>query len=462
MIGNTMGDDRNLKIHSKRKNVDSNTYLLLMFIAIELFMSFSFVGYIHIEPISLTFVYIPVLISGCILGPKESTIVGAVFGLASMWKASAFYVGVGGAIFSPSMSGKPLESIVLSIGSRALFGLVTGLLFSLAKKIPCPRIGIAVVASFGRILHAFIVYTCMMTLFPEAGFTVRDTLTDIQQNDFVPFTIITVVAVIVCYEFYRSPFFQKFMQRIHKVNQASAKIASGKWGVIATVILVTLASVSVAVYFTNRIETVMSQYNIRLSDDISYDLMHLQIQFLLGILSLAMIVIIVIILHQKNYSYLSYEARLDGLTGLLRRRYFFHIGEKLVKSSTGGYFIIMDIDRFKMINDTYGHPVGDQVLAKVADYFQEAFSRQNIFGRLGGDEFVALIISPLSKADIENTLNDMKDRLKKLQIQDLTVTCSIGVIPVDKNYSLEELYRQADHLLYEAKKNGKDQFVFGK
>ena len=56
-------------------------------------MSFSFLGYIHIEPISLTFVYIPVLMAGCMLGPKEAAAVGAVFGLASMWKASAFYVG---------------------------------------------------------------------------------------------------------------------------------------------------------------------------------------------------------------------------------------------------------------------------------------------------------------------------------------------------------------------------------
>ena len=76
-------------------------YLLCGLIAIELLMSFSFLGYFHIEPISITFAYIPILIAGCLMGPLESTLLGVVFGLASMWKASASYVSAGDRIFSP-------------------------------------------------------------------------------------------------------------------------------------------------------------------------------------------------------------------------------------------------------------------------------------------------------------------------------------------------------------------------
>lgn len=83
-----------------------NKYMLWALIALELFMSFSFLGYIHIDPISITFVYIPVLAAGCLMGPKEATLVGTIFGLASMWKASAYYVGVGDMIFSPIQSGR--------------------------------------------------------------------------------------------------------------------------------------------------------------------------------------------------------------------------------------------------------------------------------------------------------------------------------------------------------------------
>lgn len=89
----------------KTVSVRKNKYLFLCLITIELFMSFSFLGYIHIEPVSLTFVYVPVLMAGCILGAKEAAVIGAIFGLASMWKASAFYVTAGDAIFSPMISG---------------------------------------------------------------------------------------------------------------------------------------------------------------------------------------------------------------------------------------------------------------------------------------------------------------------------------------------------------------------
>ena len=122
----------------EHKVTEGNRYFFGFLIALEIFMSFSFLGYIHIEPISMTLSYIPVLIAGCVLGPKESTITGTVFGLASMWKASALYVGRGDAIFSPVMSGRPLESILMSVGARALFGLLTGLLYKLAKKKPFP------------------------------------------------------------------------------------------------------------------------------------------------------------------------------------------------------------------------------------------------------------------------------------------------------------------------------------
>lgn len=146
-----------MKKPGKIKTTESNIYLLWGLIAVELFMSFSFMGYIHIEPISLTFVYIPVLVAGCILGPKESALIGAVFGLASMWKASAFYVGAGDAIFSPVMSGKPLQSVLLSVGARALFGFLIGLLYQLAKKSRHPMAGIILVTSIGRTLHSFLV-----------------------------------------------------------------------------------------------------------------------------------------------------------------------------------------------------------------------------------------------------------------------------------------------------------------
>ena len=60
-------------------------YVLMALIALELLMSFSFLGYFHIAPISITIAFLPVMLAGALLGPLESTVVGLVFGLASMW-----------------------------------------------------------------------------------------------------------------------------------------------------------------------------------------------------------------------------------------------------------------------------------------------------------------------------------------------------------------------------------------
>ena len=383
-----------------------------------------------------------------------------------MWKASAFYVGRADAVFSPFASGDPLGSILLSVGTRTLFGLIIGLLFARAKKGRHPLIGILIVASIGRVVHTMLVYGCMQLLFPETGFKISNTWNDICRWDFIPFVIIADIIIFLCYRFQKSAFFQRLFQHIDMVDQMNSRVMPNRIGIAAALAFVLFSSFSVAIYFTNRIETVMVWYQIQVSNQIAYDLMHLQIQFLLGIISLAVLVIIVIVLYEKVSNYLYFEAKLDGLTGLMGRQQFFSVGEMLLRQNASrllgrsGCFIILDIDRFKTINDTYGHPVGDMILKSVAKNLCASFGSHNIFGRLGGDEFVALILDPLTKEEIEKALNGMKARMKET-VADLDVTCSAGVIPIEKGCSLQVLYRNADRLLYEAKKNGKDQIAFG-
>lgn len=238
-----------------------------------------------------------------------------------------------------------------------------------------------------------------------------------------------------------------------------------RWLVAA---LAFFASFAVAIYFTNRIETVMRQYQIKLNDEISYDLMHLQIQFLLGILSLGAMLLLAAMLYQKNADYLAYAARLDGLTGLLGRAQFFQAGDLRLaacqEADPGaqiGCFLILDVDHFKQINDTCGHPAGDRVLRAVADGLRQAFGPQALYGRLGGDEFVVLLLEPLARRQVADALAGLKASLARIEMDGRPVTCSIGVIPAENGASMERLYRDADRLLYEAKKNGRDQTAFG-
>ena len=458
-----------MKSVSGKKNPGSEKdgYLLWGLIAAELFMSFSFLGYVHIDPISLTFVYIPVLIAGCILRPGEATLVGAVFGLASMWKASAFYVGVGDAIFSPAMSGKPVQSILLSVGSRALFGFISGLLYRLAKKSKHPLGAIVAVSTIGRTLHSFCVYGFMEVLFPESGYTIANVLDEMKAWNYILSVLATDLVIALCYIWRNADRTKVFLDRIHTIDKLNTDVRRNRPAMAALMGVTALAAFSVALYFINRIKRVMSQYGIDLSERVSYDLMHLQMQFLLGILSLAALVIMGIILYQKNYNYLYYKARMDGLTGLHGRRQFFQIGERLLahmdqtNEERYGCFIILDVDEFKKINDKYGHPEGDRVLKEVANHLRQVFDQECLLGRLGGDEFVAMIYHPIEKKEIEMLLYRLRERIARIRLRETGVTCSVGVIPVEKYYTIDELYRSADRLLYEAKKKGKNQFAFG-
>ena len=442
-------------------------YLLWMLVALELFMSFSFLGYVHIEPISITFVYIPVLIAGCLLEPGEAALVGTIFGAASMWKASAFYVAAGDTFFSPLMSGKPVESLLLSIGTRALFGFTVGLLYKLAKSGPHPIISIVLVTSVGRTLHSAIVYIFMGALFPESGASLASTFSDAARLDF-PISVLAADAIVLlCWNIYRSEYIRCFLNRIRLVDSARHIYVHNRRLMGLLLALTLAASISVAFYFTSRIRSVMQRYGVILTDQMAYDVVHLQIQFLFGILSLTVLVVIVIVLQLKNFGYLYYEARLDGLTGLLSRRQFFQTGESLLASIVFeedefcGCFIILDVDSFKQINDRFGHPEGDRVLKKVAEALHQALGDRGILGRLGGDEFVAFIHTPISREEIESLLKGFKKQMREVRLQDQPVTCSIGVIPVEQGLRFDDLYHGADRLLYEAKKQGKDQFVFG-
>lgn len=400
------------------REIEDNYYLLWILIAVEFFMSFSFMGYVHIAPISLTFVYIPVMVAGCILGPKNSTIVGAVFGIASMWKASAFYVAAGDAIFSPVMSEKPFASILLSVGSRALFGLIIGLLYRVAKNSRHPIAGILLVSTVGRTIHTVLVYSFMQLLFPEAGFTLINTLDDIRRWDFLPFIVIVDAIVVICYLTSRSEFVRGVLERVRNVDQVNELSSRSRIGMAV-------------------------------------------------MLSLALLAIIFILMYQKNFNYLYYEARLDGLTGLMGRQQFFQAGKKILgemkfeREDAAGCFVILDVDSFKEINDRYGHPEGDRVLREVADHLRKAVGESGILGRLGGDEFVALIRVPLTGEEIETYMSRLREAFATIRVGEQSVTCSIGVIPLEPGVYIEDLYRSADHLLYEAKKKGKNQVALG-
>ncbi len=152
-------------------------------------------------------------------------------------------------------------------------------------------------------------------------------------------------------------------------------------------------------------------------------------------------------------------ARIDGLTGLLNHRSFQEELESAInKYGTVALFII-DIDHFKKVNDTYGHPVGDKVLKKVAEVIKD----KGIAARYGGEEFALIVPNILSQQMLgrgEEILSVIRRAQIKIREGTIQVTASVGAAfyPTDRR-NREELVRAADTALYKAKTSGRDRLV---
>ncbi len=158
-------------------------------------------------------------------------------------------------------------------------------------------------------------------------------------------------------------------------------------------------------------------------------------------------------------------SRLDGLTGIFNRRYFFELARREYGSAQRYNHplsaIMIDLDHFKEVNDTYGHTVGDQVLIEVAQRIQAGVRDVDVVARYGGEEFVVM----LPETELEDAIAMAKRIWHKLterptQTSKLTipVSASIGVASCrpDGKISLDMLIDQADQALYQAKELGRN------
>lgn len=259
-------------------------YAFGILIAIELLMSFTFLGYVHIPPISITIAYLPILAAGCLFGPAESTIAGLVFGIASMYKASSFYVMPADRVFSPFFSEFPLGSLWLSVGTRTLFGFLIGLAFALAKNRKYSRLWRIVISAFASNLHRVLVYSAMGILFPELGYGFGTAL-QWKWRDTI-FSIICIVTVELLFAVYQSDTVQNIKLCINESihNPYSSRTMTLFFGAFEFFMI--CMAVIAAVYFSQRETYMLEQHGAAVSNMISDDLLRLQIQFLIASLSL--------------------------------------------------------------------------------------------------------------------------------------------------------------------------------
>ncbi len=158
----------------------------------------------------------------------------------------------------------------------------------------------------------------------------------------------------------------------------------------------------------------------------------------------------------------------DGLTNLFNRRYFdIHIKQMIKKTEGNNGFLsllIVDIDDFKQVNDTYGHQAGDEVLKSLAQILKSIFRITDLIARYGGEEFCVLlsdsgIEESLKVAERCRTVVASNDFVLPSPMLPLKKTISIGVAEYKPNEPIDEFVKRADMALYAAKSSGKNKVV---
>ena len=163
---------------------------------------------------------------------------------------------------------------------------------------------------------------------------------------------------------------------------------------------------------------------------------------------------------RKNEA-LEREIQLDHMTGLYNRIYFErHTSNELSKNS--GCFFLLDMDDFKAINDTLGHPVGDDVIREFSDTIRRVFSPDALLGRMGGDEFAAWDSTVKSREEVEAIFTAISQGCDLISEKiGAEVSASMGVAYSIKNTErFCDIYKRCDVALYRAKSEGKRAFSF--
>lgn len=156
----------------------------------------------------------------------------------------------------------------------------------------------------------------------------------------------------------------------------------------------------------------------------------------------------------------------DGLTGCLNRSatdtLLAHELQRARREGQPLAFVLMDLDRFKQVNDQHGHSTGDQVLRRFADLVRSRLRKSDVFGRTGGEEF-GLVLPATDGAGARWLVDEVRRGVEAMALQGsdgqplrVTVSAGIALALPDETLSADRLYGQADQALYEAKRGGRN------
>lgn len=170
----------------------------------------------------------------------------------------------------------------------------------------------------------------------------------------------------------------------------------------------------------------------------------------------------------KKQKYLERISKTDALSSLLNRREFFIQASLFLDNfdvEKPIFLVMLDIDHFKKVNDTFGHIIGDNVIKKIGSLLRSSFRQTDIIARYGGEEFIGMFQAP-NQEDALTRAQSFVNQVAEISFisdhPDYTITISAGVACFQVGENLEHLITRADNALYKAKQNGRNQAVYSK
>ncbi len=165
-------------------------------------------------------------------------------------------------------------------------------------------------------------------------------------------------------------------------------------------------------------------------------------------------------LHQEA----EHRASIDRMTGLLNRESFMVKTKFRRRRTDQGFLLLVDIDGFKEVNDTYGHQAGDTALLETVKVLNAQIRGTDLLGRIGGDEF-ALFLSDMSPEKAWNMAEDIRDQVEHMSFRPRPqivhkLTVSIGIAPAPQRERMIDIMEHADQSLYAAKRAGRNRVAF--
>ena len=170
---------------------------------------------------------------------------------------------------------------------------------------------------------------------------------------------------------------------------------------------------------------------------------------------------------EKYSDKLKIQATTDALTGLPNRRKNMMLLEDALNNSISNHesnfnIMMLDIDFFKKVNDSYGHPMGDLVIKEVSNHMQKKFGKSGVVGRFGGEEFLSIFYNQ-NKTEAKEFADQIRIEIENknfsLNNVDVNVTVSMGIASSLESNNLKKILDIADQRLYKAKESGRNQVV---